>query len=173
MSDYQSPFLVDTDRTLTTAEMTALSGVLTIGAVGAGGVADKVAQGNIHSVSFTVASIASSASAVFKMPAPVGTELQFVYYQNESGVAAVTVNVTKGGTSISWNVSAVGAVGVDESINDWQRIPLTATQASRQAGPAADVDVVDESTEGFTFTITADGSGSVTTGRLWVGYSLI
>lgn len=158
-------------RTLTAAELDALTAVMTLtpGSDGAA-VAGKLAQANLVERVVECGNLTSGNSFVHKCPAVVGLELQYVYVQADSVTDNVTVNVTKGGSSIT---STGAAVAVDDGNDDWQEIPLISTTASRQAGPPASSSTIDQSTEGFTFTLAADGSGAVTKGRICYAYSRI
>lgn len=170
MAEHASPFAGDTTRTMTSDEQDALAAVLAMGLVNASDLATKLKQMNLVEATVECGNLASSASYVIKIPAIVGIELERLYVQGDSITDNVTINVTKGGTSIT---STAAAVALNDANDDWQQVPLIATAASRRAGFPDDPTVVNQSTEGFTITVTADGSGAVTKLRVHYAYSRV
>lgn len=170
MAEHGSLFLGDMTRTMTAAEQDALASLLGMGLTNASDLAAKVKQLNLVEQLVECGSITSGNSFVIKIPANVEIEMEYLYAQGDSITDNVTINITKGGTSIT---ETAVAVALEDANNDWQRIPLISTDASRRAGFPADSDLVNESTEGFTITVTADGSGAVTKLRVKYAYSRV
>ena len=170
MAVHGSPFSGDMTRTMTAAEQDALASLLGLGLTNASDLAAKVKQMNVVEETVQCGNLASSASYIIKFQANVEIEMEYLYVQGDSITDNVTVNITKGGTSIT---STAVAVALEDANDDWQRIPLISTAASRRAGFPASSDLVDQSTEGFTITVTADGSGAVTRLRVKYAYSRV
>lgn len=155
---------------MTSDEQDALAAVLAMGLTNASDLAAKVKQLNLVEETVQCGDLASGASYIIKFPAIVENEMEYLYVQGDSITDNVTINITKGGTSITETGSAVA---LNDANDDWQRVPLISTAASRRAGFPADPEVVNQSTEGFTITVTADGSGAVTRLRVKYAYSRV
>lgn len=166
MAEYVSPYLNDATLERTSDENIALAALMN--GVDQPGLARKLGTRSLLQVHERIGDVASGATGTAKFIFGRAVRVEAVYVQAASMVANVTANVLKAGTSVT---STAAAVGLTETTDSWQRIPLD--DGGVEFDVPASLDLVDDAAEGLTVTMIADGSGSVTTGRVAVFYSEI
>lgn len=154
--------------TPTADELSALQNLCA--GVDAPGLGSKLGATRLFLLQERVGSISSGATGKARFFQGKPWQVEAVYVQADAMVANITANVLVNGVS---KTDTGSAVGLDESLTKAQRISLATDGITFSAAPESEAAIDVAGTEGLEVQVIADGSGSVTSCRVYVfGYYL-